>query len=203
MTLDHQPSDQLAQYLHRQGWLADNEAVVAVAKPGEGNMNFVARVTTERRSFIIKQAYPWVYKYPQVTAPVDRGEREATFYRLIASDPVLTRFTPTLLGYDAHHHVLAQEDLGSGADFTFLYDASAEMTDEQLQKPTAVFVPPPPRNGSPRRRAFAGEPGHAYAQPRTYLSLSLCRRQRPGLRHRAAGPTVACPNLPAGYDPET
>ena len=91
-------------------------------------MNFVARVTTEHRSFIIKQALPWVYKYPQVSAPIARGKMEAIFYQLIEDDPVLQQYTPSLIGFDSQSHVLAQEDLGVGADFTFLYSATDPMT---------------------------------------------------------------------------
>ena len=95
-------------------------------------MNFVARAVTNRRSFIVKQALPWVYKYPQVAAPLGRGQVEATFYRFIEDDPVLRQFTPTLLGFDPQSHVLAQEDLGAGTDFSFLYTSDEEMTSESL-----------------------------------------------------------------------
>ena len=129
--LEHHVSHEIVDYLRRQHWLGQDESVVAIEKPGEGNMNFVARVTTKARSFIIKQALPWVYKYPQVSAPMARGTMEATFYQLIEEDAVLTRFTPTLIGFDSQSHVLALEDLGEGADFTFLYTAADPMTAAQ------------------------------------------------------------------------
>lgn len=127
-------SDALTDYLRRQRWLREEETVVSVEKPGEGNMNFVARIITDSRSFIVKQALPWVYKYPQVAAPIERGTMEATFYQLIEDDSVLQQFVPTLIGFDEQRHVLAQEDLGAGADFTFLYHSSEGITGQQRQR---------------------------------------------------------------------
>ena len=47
-------------------------------------MNCTLRVTTTRRSFILKQARPWVEKYPQIAAPVERARVEAAFYAAVA-----------------------------------------------------------------------------------------------------------------------
>ena len=132
--LRHEVTDATVAYLRERGWLQDGESVLALEKPGEGNMNFVARVVTNRRSFVVKQALPWVYKYPQVPAPLGRGQVEAAFYQLIEDDPVLHQFTPTLIGFDPQSHVLAQEDLGAGTDFLFLYSSDQEMTSTHLQR---------------------------------------------------------------------
>lgn len=131
--LELQKSDELTNYLRNCRWLREGETILSLEKPGEGNMNFVARVVTNTRSFIIKQALPWVFKYPQVAAPIERGKMEATFYQLIEDDPVLQQFVPSLIGFDPQSYVLAQEDLGVGADLTFLYDASESMMAEQRQ----------------------------------------------------------------------
>ncbi len=103
-------------------------------KAGAGNMNFVIRATTIRRSFVLKQALPYVYRYPQVEAPVARGEMEARFYLRVKDQPELALYMPNLLGFDAHHHVLALEDLGTGADFTFLYNSPGQITQVQLEQ---------------------------------------------------------------------
>ena len=137
--LELRVSDELTHYLQEQHWLGEEESVVAIEKPGEGNMNFVARIITNARSFIVKQALPWVYKYPQVAAPITRGKVEATFYQLIEDDPVLQQCTPTLIGFDPQSHVLAQEDLGVGADFTFLYHSPEHITQEQ-QRHLLLFL---------------------------------------------------------------
>ncbi|MBC7922505.1 MAG: phosphotransferase [Ferruginibacter sp.] len=119
--LEARTSPELVDYLRRKGWLAVGEEVVSVQKPGEGNMNAVVRVVTSRRSFILKQARPWVQKYPRVSAPMGRTAVEARFYERIAGDEVLRTLTPAMLGFDAPDSVLALEDLGAGTDFTYLY----------------------------------------------------------------------------------
>ncbi len=84
-------------------------------------MNVVVRVRTDRQAFILKQARPWVQKYPQVPAPMERIGVEAQFYQWIDAIAALRAFVPKLIGYDAANFLLALEDLGNGADFSFLY----------------------------------------------------------------------------------
>lgn len=134
MLLERQTNDALTEYLRGQRWIGTDELVRSTEKPGEGNMNFVIRVTTSRQSFILKQALPYVHRYPQVAAPVVRGEVEATFYQHINDQPELTPYVPRLIGFDPQHHVLALEDLGTGVDFTFLYRIPEQITKEQLQQ---------------------------------------------------------------------
>ncbi|MCY7350014.1 MAG: phosphotransferase [Cytophagaceae bacterium] len=119
--LDAQHLDGLPDFLRMIHWIDPDETVLNLEKPGDGNMNFVLRVNTNRRSFILKQARPWVEKYPQVSAPAERVVTEARFYELVSNHPELQQFLPTLLGYDAENLLLALEDLGPNADFTALY----------------------------------------------------------------------------------
>ena len=58
------------------------ESVIAAERAGEGNMNCTLRVRTNERTFILKQARPWVEKYPQIEAPDERALVEAAFYRI-------------------------------------------------------------------------------------------------------------------------
>ena len=132
--LERQPNDALTAYLREQPWFGADELVHSVENPGAGNMNFVIRATTNRRSFILKQALPYVCRYPQVAAPVARGKVEATFYQSIQDQPELRPYIPRLIGFDPQHHVLALEDLGNGADFTFLYHSPEQITEVQLQQ---------------------------------------------------------------------
>ncbi len=131
--LEHQVSRALQHYLIRQGWIAKEEQLLAMEKPGEGNMNIVARVVTDQKTFILKQALPWVQKYPQIAAPVERMEVEAKFYELIRQDAVLQRLMPQLLGSDPENFILALEDLGKGADYTYLYQPQQQLPTEELQ----------------------------------------------------------------------
>lgn len=43
-------------YLVEQGWLSNEERISQVSVPGEGKMNYVLRIMTQKRSFIVKQS---------------------------------------------------------------------------------------------------------------------------------------------------
>lgn len=119
--LEERSSPELQQVLLTLGWIHPGESILSVQKPGEGNMNVVVRVRTDRQTFILKQARPWVQKYPQVPGPMERIGVEAKFYQWIDRTAALRTFVPKLVGYDAANFLLALEDLGNGADFSFLY----------------------------------------------------------------------------------
>lgn len=108
-------------YLLKQGWLNENETLISLEKPGEGNMNFVLRATTNQRSFILKQARPWVEKFPQIDAPIERVAVEAQFFQTLESVKAINHYAPKCLGFDADNFILATEDLGKGTDYSFLY----------------------------------------------------------------------------------
>ena len=74
----------ITAYLQAQSWILEGENISSFEVPGEGNMNFTLRITTKRRSFIIKQSRNYVEKYPQIAAPEDRTQREADFYNAIS-----------------------------------------------------------------------------------------------------------------------
>jgi 5-methylthioribose kinase len=131
--LEHQLSPELTAYLRQKAWIHGGEMIEMIEKPGEGNMNFVMRVKTNRQSFIVKQARPWVEKYPQVAAPIERIMVEARFYQAIQNEPILKSFTPQLIGYDASHFTMALEDLGAGADYMEVYQKNKFLTDADMQ----------------------------------------------------------------------
>lgn len=120
------------KYLNEQNWLNLNEKVAALEKPGEGNMNFVLRVTTNQRSFILKQARPWVEKFPQIDAPVERVAVEAQFFQSLQEVKAINQFAPKCLGYDSANFILATQDLGKGADYSFLYQKGEAITEGEL-----------------------------------------------------------------------
>lgn len=111
----------LAVFLRKAGCLTEDEAVMDCARAGEGNMNCTVRITTRRRSLIVKQSRPWVEKYPQFAAPWDRACREAEFYRLVASQTQVAAMMPRLLHFDAGSRILVLEDLGVAKDYTGIY----------------------------------------------------------------------------------
>ena len=114
-------------YLRQKGWLESGERLRSVEKAGQGNMNRVVRVITDRRSFILKQSRPWVEKFPQIAAPAARILVEARFYELTGRISWLRELMPGLLGKDTGNFLLMLEDLGRGADFTFLYRRASQM----------------------------------------------------------------------------
>lgn len=111
----------LSSYLRERRWINSSETIQRAQKAGEGNMNCTLRVSTSHRTCILKQARPWVEKYPHIAAPWDRSLVEGAFYQTIAAHPMLARKMPQLFGLDECSHILMLEDLGVAKDFTFLY----------------------------------------------------------------------------------
>lgn len=123
---------ELANYLQNQGWLGVRETVVSLSKPGEGNMNYVLRVDTGARTFIVKQSRGYVEKYPQVPAPAKRVLTEGAFYQKISKEKMVQNYMPKIIGLDAENNVIALEDLGEANDFTILYDLRHQLKSEEL-----------------------------------------------------------------------
>jgi len=93
-------------------------------------MNRTLRVDCEgpssaRASIILKQAVPYVAKYPDIPAPIERGAAEAAFYVTTKEHSELSSRLPDLLGCDAANHLLAFEDLGSAVDLSAAYATPA------------------------------------------------------------------------------
>jgi len=119
-------------YLAQQGWLQKKETVISLEKPGEGNMNLVLRAITNQRSFILKQARPWVEKFPQIDAPVERVAVEAQFFQTLQALDSINHYAPKCLGFDADNFILVTEDLGKGADYSFLYQKDNLLADADI-----------------------------------------------------------------------
>lgn len=115
----------MQQWLQDRCWISASEDVVAAERAGEGNMNCTLRVRTTERTFILKQARPWVEKYPQIEAPDERALLEANFYRIAHDIPSVGSRMPSLLAADEAARVLMLEDLGPAQDFTFLYSGGS------------------------------------------------------------------------------
>ena len=123
--LDEQDGPAVENYLRSAGWLEPGEEFLDVKRAGQGNMNYVVRVRTGQRSFILKQSRPWVEKYPHIPAPWDRTLVEAEFYKTVQHCDAVAASMPRLLGFDATAHVLQISDLGDSPTFEFLYAGEA------------------------------------------------------------------------------
>ena len=131
--LDPNEPDKLEKYLETRGWLQPEEHIEAVRKAGEGNMNCTMRVRTNQRSFVVKQARPWVEKYAQFEAPAERAQYEIGFYRLISESPELSAQMPAFLFADEPAYFLGMSDLGEGNDFSTVYSGDRFSPEEFSQ----------------------------------------------------------------------
>ena len=124
----------LQEYLLSKGLLEKSEVITAVTKAGEGNMNLTLRAETNSgHSFIIKQARPWVEKYPEIKAPAERAVVEGTFYSIVQKNITLRAYTPELYYLDRDSMILVMEDLGHAKDYTGLY-ADIQLTISELKQ---------------------------------------------------------------------
>ncbi len=126
--IDPENRENVEKHLRSLGWLETGDSVISVDQAGEGNMNCTLRVKLKSGSCIIKQARPWVEKYPNIAAPVSRADVEATFYSFTSGFEGVSRFMPTLKAFDKTTKTLMIQDLGCAQDFTDLYSsAQAEL----------------------------------------------------------------------------
>ena len=86
---------------------------------------------TTTRSLIVKQARPWVEKYPQFEAPWERILRESEFYKRVANTAAAAMM-PRWIGCDESHHLLLLEDLGAAGDYRSVY-GQEHWQDETLE----------------------------------------------------------------------
>lgn len=112
----------LIHFLRKNAWIAPDESVNEISKAGEGNMNFVARIRTSTRNIIFKQSRPWVEKYPQIEAPVERIESEIAFYEAVKPLQAVSGGMPALLAVAPHARCALFEDLGEVEDYANIYD---------------------------------------------------------------------------------
>jgi 5-methylthioribose kinase len=118
------------EYLRGRKWIDSGEVVRRAERAGEGNMNCTLRIQTSERGFILKQARPWVEKYPHIPAPWNRAKAEAGFYQQVQANGQVSSHMPKLLGFDSVDRVLMLEDLGSAQDFTFVYGNGGSSVEE-------------------------------------------------------------------------
>lgn len=111
----------LDAYLRRHEQLLPDEQICRVGPAGDGNMNCTLRVRLDQRSLIVKQARPWVEKYPHIDAPWDRVLSEARFYMLTSPCEQISGKMPKLLDLDAEARVLILEDVGEAGDYSSVY----------------------------------------------------------------------------------
>ena len=119
----------LRAYLVGRGFAQAGETMTA-ERAGEGNMNCVVRVRLSNRSLILKQARPWVEKYPSIAAPVERAASEARFYQFAGS--AVAPMMPRLLDFDENSALLVIEDISPADTFLDCYKGARSFSVGQL-----------------------------------------------------------------------
>ncbi|MDP6376648.1 MAG: phosphotransferase [Pseudomonadales bacterium] len=122
MKLDIERPREAVALARLEGWISADEDIQCLTVAGEGNMNQTLRAHLGTRRVILKQSLPYVARYPDIPAPIERLDTEAQFYALTATDARLMQHMPTPIGYHRPSHLLCLEDLGSGSDRTDLYE---------------------------------------------------------------------------------
>jgi len=122
----------VADYLGDTGYLVPGEQINSVDLAGGGNMNVTLRIVTDRRRFILKQSRPWIAKFPELEAPVERILVEQHFNQAIAGSRFLRQRMPEIFAADAANYVLLLEDLGEVGDLRSIYSTGGSIEEAQL-----------------------------------------------------------------------
>jgi len=138
---------QITDHIRTLGWIPKHVSLANPRPAGEGNMNRTLRFDcvspgpNSPNSIILKQAVPFVAKYPDIPAPIERGAAERAFYQCAENHPQLASRLPRLIGSDKANHLLAFEDLGEAADLSHAYrDRSAAAALPQLLQPLLEWL---------------------------------------------------------------
>ncbi|MEM1357595.1 MAG: aminoglycoside phosphotransferase, partial [Bacteroidota bacterium] len=122
-------------YLLEQKVIGADERVTATPAAGEGNMNVTLRVSTSKgRRFIVKQSRPWVAKYPDLEAPVERILVESAFLEATLKDATLAGFSPALRHVDATNFCLVTEEIAPARDLSVVYANEQPLADSLLRE---------------------------------------------------------------------
>jgi 5-methylthioribose kinase len=130
--------DAVSNVLREVGWLSAAEELDGIERAGEGNMNCTLRAKSGNRSVIVKQSRPWVEKYPQIAAPVERAQMEIRFYRTIQAFPSIAERMPRLLNALPDRYLLVLEDLAPAMEGWAAYDDRAARTRVQAALPVLI-----------------------------------------------------------------
>jgi 5-methylthioribose kinase len=137
--IENKLTPDLIEFLKKNDIVSDDENVISIEKPGEGNMNLVLRIITNERSIILKQSRAFVNKYPQIDAPIERILVETEFYKTISSDKNISSHMPKMLGFYPDNFLLVLEDLGKNSDYTSIYEENSEISENEIIALTAYL----------------------------------------------------------------
>lgn len=119
------------QFLQSLPLWEHDETLLSAEPAGKSNMNVVLRIKSNKRSVILKQSKPYVRKFPNISAPIDRIEVEFQYYKLLEKHEI-KKFSPKVIAYLPGDHLLLTEDLGKGIDFSASYPGAMEVQSEDV-----------------------------------------------------------------------
>lgn len=138
-TLDENDIADLQNYLILNRVIQPDEKITELAMAGEGNMNLTLRAQLNGKSLIVKQANPFVQKYPSIAAPVERAEMEYAFFERVNANEKLSRYLPTPIFHDSKNHLQVIEDLGKQGDYSRFYDPELSLSNEVISELTGFL----------------------------------------------------------------
>ena len=134
--IDSTSTEPVQEVLALCGVLQHDEQITELASAGEGNMNVALRAkisgASGSRSIIVKQSRPYVAKYQQIPAPIERVAFESAFYDFVDVFEALAERMPRRLTSNSDHFLLVLEDLGRAADATSWYQTAPSNIVEQV-----------------------------------------------------------------------
>ncbi|NVK51084.1 MAG: phosphotransferase [Cyclobacteriaceae bacterium] len=111
-----------------------NEIITRMSEVNDSNMNKVLRIHTNQRSVIAKQSRPFVRKFPQIPAPIERIQTEKRFFEEVHKNPVLAEYSPRILAWYPENYLLITEDLGELGDFSGIYSSKKNLQASQIKQ---------------------------------------------------------------------
>ncbi|MFT4772085.1 MAG: 5-methylthioribose kinase [Sediminicola sp.] len=137
--LNETDSSGLENYLKAKGVIKADEKISRLAKAGEGNMNLTLRAELDGKSLIVKQANPFVQKYPSIAAPVERAEMEFAFFERANAIEQISQYLPAPIFHDEENHLQVIEDLGTQGDYSRFYKTELDLPTEVISELTGFL----------------------------------------------------------------
>ncbi len=81
----------------------------------------MVRAKTKVGNFIPKQSRPYVNKYPDIPASINKINVEYQFYELSNKIKSARHFLPKILLFDLSNYLMVIEYLGEASDYSFLF----------------------------------------------------------------------------------
>ncbi len=112
---------ELKEFLLKHKLIENYDEIRAIDAQKQGNMNACLQVYTTNGNFFLKQSFPFVAKYPQIAAPLNRVNTEFDFYDIISKNKPLSSNMPQLLAFDTQENILVLAKLEIEKDLNDIY----------------------------------------------------------------------------------